>query len=64
MAFDVKVVLPKSLEDKLVAVIDQQIDPLISELRQTIARVNQIADDYERKVQQVAAVFAADTKRE
>lgn len=64
MAFDVKVQIPKSVEDKIVALVEQQIEPLIEEMRQTIARVNRIADDYERKVREVAAVFAVDPKRE
>lgn len=62
MAFDVKVQIPKSVEDKIVALVEQQIEPLIEEMR--IARVNRIADDYERKVREVAAVFAVDPKRE
>lgn len=64
MAFDVKVAIPKSVEDKLVAVLTDA-QGLISDLRQTVRKWNERGDEAERIGRRVlAALGQPDQKHE
>lgn len=64
MAFDVKINIPKSVEDKMLAVLTDAQD-LISDLRQTLRKWNERGDEAERIGRRVlAAIGQPDTKHE